>query len=152
MSLKKLMATLPEEVIINNILPFTYSPQPPRLMRDILSYHNEKQFLENIYYMEFNENILIYDLLRYCNRDDPGENSNAIFENILRRNYVLSRCPSEYVIRYRLNVFVNSFTRNSGWKIKFIWGLLKPREREYFINRALFNSQEPGFPASHYFY
>jgi len=152
MTLKDLMARLPEEVITNNILPFTYSPQPLRLMRDILSYHNEKQFLENIYYMEFNENVLIYDLLRYCNRGDPGENSNATFENILRRNYLLSRCPSEYVIRYRLRVFANSFNRNSGWKIKFIWGLLKPRERENFINRALFNSQESGFPVSHYFY
>jgi hypothetical protein len=136
----ELMQKLPEEIIVNNIAPFLYSKQNKYLLNDVRSYHNETQLLANLYYREFNDTILLYDLLRFCNR---GQIHSAImndaFENILRRNLTLSKKEKKYLTAYRLEFFVNSIGHNPSWKIKFLWGLLTPIERNVFINRVLFN-------------
>ena len=65
MSLSELMQKLPIEIIVNNIAPFIYLKQDKYLLNDIRSYFNETRFLENLYYSEFNDSILLYDLLRF---------------------------------------------------------------------------------------
>lgn len=140
MSLSELMRKLPVEIIVNNIAPFIYLKQDKYLLSDVRSYHNEMRFLENLYYSEFNDSILLYDLLRFCNRGRVhSAEINDTFETVLRRNSILLKKDKEFLTSYRLRNFVNSMGHNPRRKIKFLWGLLMPIERNAFINRVLFN-------------
>uniref|UniRef100_A0A6C0B8Q2 Uncharacterized protein n=1 Tax=viral metagenome TaxID=1070528 RepID=A0A6C0B8Q2_9ZZZZ len=133
------MNKLPEDVIINNILPFTYKPQNPVLLEDVRGFYIDKQFLENLYYTEFNDTILLYDLVRFCNSGLTSNSINPSFETILRRNPILSNKSTTFIVSYILSSFVTSVTHNVMTKIKILWGILTPRERTSFINRILFN-------------
>jgi len=134
------MQKLPLEIIVNNIAPYIYLKQDKYLLNDIRSYYNETRFLENLYYSEFNDSILLYDLLRFCNRGQVhSADINDTFETILRRNSILLKKDKEFLTSYRLRNFVNSMVHNPRRKIKFLWGLLTPIERNVFINRVLFN-------------
>jgi len=139
MSLIKLMNKLPEDVIINHIAPFTYRPQNRVLLEDVRNFYTDLRFLENLYYTEFNDTILLYDLVRFCNSGLTSNGINPSFETILRRNPVLSIKSTTFIVSYILSSFVTSITHNVVTKIKFIWCLLKPNERTSFINRVLFN-------------
>jgi hypothetical protein len=140
MSIAKLMMKIPEEIIVNHIAPFTYLKQDRRLLEDIRSYHLERRLLDNIYYSQFNDSILLYDLIGYCSCGDIySPEINDTFENILRRSPVLVNSSKEDLNKYRLNLFTDSLSRNPSWKIKFLWGLLSPRERSMFINRVIIN-------------
>jgi len=133
------MRKLPEEIIVNHIAPFMYCTQNIALLDDIRSYYKDKRFLENLYYTEFNDTILVYDLVRFCNCGLTSNGINPSFERILRRNLILSKKPSAYVVSYILSSFVTSVTHNALAKTKFLWTLLSPGERTNFINRVLFN-------------
>jgi len=133
------MRKLPEEIIVNHIAPFMYCPQNIVLLDDIRSFYKDKRFLENLYYTEFNDTILVYDLVRFCNCGLTSNGINPSFERILRRNLILSKKPSAYVVSYILSSFVTSVTHNALAKTKFLWTLLSPGERTNFINRVLFN-------------
>ena len=139
MSLIKLMKKLPEDVIINHIVPFTYIPQNRVLLEDIRSFYKDVRFLENLYYTEFNDTILLYDLVRFCNSGLTSNGINPSFERILRRNPILSKKSTTFVVSYILSSFVTSVTHNAVTKIKIIWSLLTPYERTSFINRIMFN-------------
>ena len=41
------METLPFDIIINNIIPYTYNIQPSLLLEDIKNYYNIKKILMN---------------------------------------------------------------------------------------------------------
>lgn len=134
-----LMRKLPEEIIVNHIAPFIYMPQNNTLLDDVRSFYMDMRFLENLYYTDFNDTILVYDLVRFCNCGLTSNGINPSFERILRRNPVLSKKPSAYIVSYILSSFVTSVTYNATTKIKFIWTLLSPAERTSFINRVLFH-------------
>lgn len=134
-----LMRKVPEDVIINHIIPFTYRPQNRLLLEDIRGFYKDMQFIENLYYTEFNDTILLYDLVRFCNNGLTSNGINPSFERILRRNPVLSNKSTTYIVSYILSSFVTSVTHNAVIKIKYIWTLLTPGERTSFINRVLFN-------------
>jgi hypothetical protein len=133
------MRKLPEEIIVNHIAPFIYMPQNNTLLDDVRSFYMDMRFLENLYYTDFNDTILVYDLVRFCNCGLTSNGINPSFERILRRNPVLSKKPSAYIVSYILSSFVTSVTYNATTKIKFIWTLLSPAERTSFINRVLFH-------------
>jgi hypothetical protein len=140
MSIAELMMKLPEEIIVNHIAPFTYLKQDSRLLEDIRNFHTETRLLENIYYTEFNDWVLLFDLIGFCNSGDVySPEINDTFENILRRSPVLVNISKKDLNTYRLNLFMDSLSHKPGWKIKFLWGLLSPRERTMFINRVLVN-------------
>lgn len=122
---------LPEDVVINHIIPYTYQLQPKRLLYDIRSFVNDYALVESIYMTQFNALILLNDLLRFC------YGIENIFDNVLRRHYRISGKSEEYLInRVRSNFYRNVEVRTER-KIKFIWGLLTRQERTQFINKYL---------------
>jgi len=133
------MRKLPEEIIVNHIAPFIFMPQNNTLLDDIRSFYMDMRFLENLYYTEFNDTILVYDLVRFCNCGLTSNGINPSFERILRRSPVLSNKSTTYIVSYILSSFVTSVTYNATTKIKFLWTLLSPAERTSFINRVLFH-------------
>jgi len=129
---------LPEDVIINHIIPYTYQVQPRRLLSDIRSFVNDYALVESIYMTQFNQHILLHDLLQFCRINVyPSYGMENLFDNILRRHCSISGKSEEYLINYvRLNFYRNVEVRTER-KIKFIWGLLTREERTQFINKYL---------------
>jgi hypothetical protein len=129
-----LINKLPDDVIINHILPYTYEPQPRKILNDIRSFSKDYSLIENIYMTQFNELILLYDLLRFLY---PSYVIKNIMENVLRRHFHLKNKPCEYLINMLNVCFERNLEINTERKIKILWGLLKPIERTNFINKYI---------------
>jgi hypothetical protein len=133
-----LLRKIPFDVIINHILPYTYEKQPTLLMCDIRSFFEDYRIIANYYYYELNEYILLRDIVYFYNgghQIDAGIEQS--FVNRLNRNIILQKKTLEHkyvfiVLRYHENIIVNA-----DKKIKFLWALLKPRERTSFINKYI---------------
>ena len=101
---QKYFAKIPFDVIINNIIPYTYSVQKRELLHDIRNYTEDLNLIENSYVFDYNYIILYRDLLNFCK---------------LKFNKLINM--------YRLN-------KKYWKKIRFIWGKLTPKLRTEFIN------------------
>jgi hypothetical protein len=127
--MQKLINTLPIDIIINHILPYSYNTQPNKLLTDVRSYYNDYKLVESIYMTQHNEWILLHDLIKFCDVDNK-------FKKILRRHFIIANQSEEILI----NLINRNFHRNIIYvekKIKFIWGLLTPIERTRFINNYI---------------
>jgi hypothetical protein len=137
-SIEALISLLPEDVIINHIIPFTYSVQPRKLLIDIRSYVDDYAFLENVYTFEYNEEMLLYDLVTFCNNGKfPTWGLEPKYDEIVRRHFLYKSIRDS---KLQLLIFM-AFHRKMGQlcerKNRFLWGLLRPRERASFINKYL---------------
>jgi hypothetical protein len=131
---KRLINKLPDDVIINHILPYTYERQPRKLLNDIRSFAKDYSLIESIYMTQFNELVLLYDLLRFLY---PCYGKKNIIENVLRRHFHLKNKTGEYLINVLIVCFERNLEINTERKIKILWGLLKPMERTQFINKYI---------------
>lgn len=127
---------IPEEIIINHILPYTYQIKPKDLLLDIKTFQEDFEIIKNIYAYSYNYSILLYDLLWFCNSNVfIYQHISKKFKKILMRHYVLSNYTNN-----RLNFFAyeNFHGTKKHAKImqmtKFLWGLLTRFERTRFIN------------------
>lgn len=72
------MNTLPKEIILHHIIPYTYSPQPKNLLEDIRNFSYTLNLISNIYYNRWivffhgdnpqDRNWLINDIHRFINQ------------------------------------------------------------------------------------
>ena len=136
--MNKLIDKLPFDVIINHILPYTYKPQPNNLLTDIRSHYADYGILDNVYMTQYNEFILLSDLIKFCGRClNPYYGMNNKFDAILRRHInIIYKNEEKLINMVRLN-FDRNIENNTERKIKFIWGLLTPFERSEFINKFI---------------
>jgi len=102
----ELFAKLPNDIIMNHILPYSYQTQPKKIMRDITFFCSTLETVENYYYFEFNDTILLHDIIHFC---------------IWLKNPVF--------------VFVKQSRWNKKRIIRLYWAILKPFERLLFIRR-----------------
>jgi hypothetical protein len=132
----KLLDTLPMDVILNHILPYTYQPQSPKLMLDIRSVYSDYSILENAYTYDFNYDVLIYDLICFCNRSRiPSYNMHKCFGKLLNRMFKMKKWSYMRCNNFVFTVFHRDVIFNPYRKIRFLWGMLNPRERTLFINK-----------------
>lgn len=130
-----LLNRLPMDVILNHILPYTYLPQNPRLLIDIKSYRSDNNVVENLYFTEFNENILMHDLILFCNNNiAPMYGVENKYEKILKRHFYFNNKSRSQLVTFVFADFHRNMRRNTQSKINFLWGLLTPLERTRFIN------------------
>jgi hypothetical protein len=133
---RDLLLALPSDVIINNILPYTYLPQPAKLMCDIRSFYSDYSILENAYTYDYNYNVLLYDLLCFFNRSrTPYHVMNQRFSLLLSRIFRMRNLSVTELNEYIINSFYKEITINLIRKIRFLWGILRPIERTFFINK-----------------
>jgi len=143
---EKYIRKIPYDVIINNIIPYTYNPIPVELMIDIYSYKKDLNMIKNIYAFDYNYGVLFHDLLYYINYiidENYAVNGNDFImpqcEKILRRNFMISKMNKIKIVTFvnkQLNVSINNETRIER-KINYLWGLMTPIERTRFINRII---------------
>ena len=65
-TLTKRIHNLPLELRLWCIIPYTYQLQNKELLRDIRTYHTDKNILDNVYGTQYNNNILLNDLNQFC--------------------------------------------------------------------------------------
>jgi hypothetical protein len=123
---KKYIDKLPIDVIINHILPYTYRIKPTFHLKDIRNFVSNYNFIEGIYMTEFNEFILLNDLLNLL--------TITSMDCILHRLFHIKNKDVSKIIEIH---FYQNTHINTENKVRIIWGLLKPRERFYFINKYL---------------
>ena len=135
----KLLKKIPNDIIINHIIPYSYHPQPLCLLHDIRSYTREFRFVEDVYYTEYNPSVLLCDLIRFSNNGKvaPVYGIEYEYELLLRRSYVLSSKSKRDIIQYVFHNIHDKLLYKTENKIKFIWGLLTPQERLNFINNYI---------------
>ena len=131
----KLFKLLPSDIIINHIIPYTYSTQPKILLFDIRSFYQYLSLVENVYFIDYNNYMLLNDLLIFCNSNIGSEVCLLGQYNILLRNIILRYKPQKYIDNFIMNVFHNYRKKKTNSKIKMIWGLFTPIERTRFINK-----------------
>lgn len=133
-----LINTLPYDVIINHILPYTYEVKPKRHLTDIRSFYTDYRLLENTYMFDYNTSVLLYDLLKFCNSTrDQIYILSDYFECVLRKNFTLSSRNSGDLQLFAFKQYFRDLYENQNKKIKFLLGLLTPRERTLFINKFI---------------
>lgn len=131
----ELIKKLPFDVIINNILPYTYQVKPKLHLIDIRSFYDDYNFLSSMFY-EYNEIIILNDIIRYCNDNiAPIYDMHPRYENILKRHVLFANKTKINTKNFIFADFHRRILHAPEVKIKFIFGLMKPRERTDFFNK-----------------
>ncbi len=60
-----IMEKIPYDIIINNIIPFTYRTMPREILSDIISFTHDLNIILNIYSFDYNLKLLINDLINF---------------------------------------------------------------------------------------
>ena len=113
------MERIPNDIIINHIIPYTYNIQPNILLEDIKNYYTVKTTLIND---KYNINIIKRELLSNCYMNKQK------FNNILDRHFQIHSKNYDYHIMY-------NYSKNSQFNIVF--GLLTREERTAFSKYIL---------------
>jgi len=138
--MQNLINKLPDDIIINHIIPYTYNLQDKTLLDDIKNYNQTKfiilKLYQNYWLDEMNETEpedkwwLINDLFGYTNHYNAtmyGYIEN--FYNIFRRNSQLNIKTTQNINFY----LVNLQKKEVDVQINIFWGLFTPEERNDFI-------------------
>ena len=134
----KLLQTLPYDIIINHIIPYTYMTKSHKHLNDIRSYTSDYNTIDNYYLFEYNYYILMNDFTLFCNNQrNLIIGINVYFLNIIKRNFILQNKLENEVYSYIDKNFHNNVFKNVERKIKLLWGLLRPKERSHFINEFI---------------
>jgi len=134
----ELLNSLPEDIIINHIIPYTYSVHPYKHLSDIHSFTIDYKILDNYYAFDYNEQILMSDLILFCNdARNITIGVNSFFYRLLSRSFMLRSKSYTEINSYIIKNFHDQVDNNIEKKIKFLWGLLTPNERTNFINEFI---------------
>lgn len=151
--LADLMKMIPEDVIREVIMPFTYRPQPKELLMDIRSFYVDWNILDNSYVIDYNYSVLRNDLNNYCG---SIAHSSYIFYDINMfdgfiydyRGLIVkykNENKSEKIGLLVYRMMVDFIWRNdtpkkmNSW---FLFGLMTPKERTEFINKYIVDEGE----------
>lgn len=132
---------LPFDIIINNILPYTYELQNKNLLEDIKNFYINYNIIKNVYTYNQSPIIILNDLLVFCN-DNNNNNYNISkkFYNIISRHYMLIHKNKNQLTNYIYRLFDDNYDEEViVQKIKFIYGLLTNIQRDNFYYFIIFN-------------
>ena len=130
-----LIRRLPNDIIINHKIPYTYSIQPKAFLFDIRSYHSDLSIVENVYFIDYNNYMLLNDLIIFCNSNIGREMCRIGQYTIMQRSFMLWSKSQEFIDKYILDKLHTNRKNKPSSKVKFLWGLLTPLERTRFINK-----------------
>jgi hypothetical protein len=140
---QELINSVPFDVIINHILPYTYQPQAKKLLLDVRSFVADFALIDNTYMTQYNEYILLHDLLKFCRINiTPSYGEVNTFEILLRRHFIISNKTDEQVNNIITSTFYRNLENNTYRKARFIWGLLTRFERTGFLNTFILNDDD----------
>ena len=105
---------------------------------DIRSFTMDYNMLDNYYSFDFNEQILLNDLILFCNNNRSIYiGIGPFFYSLFSRNIILGNKSYKKLQSYIIKNFHNELSYNIDKKIKLLWGLFTPLERTSFINEFI---------------
>ena len=128
-----LWSHLPDELIRECVLPYSYCPQDPKLCADIRSFHNTYTNMSEIYELAYpldgeSKEWLSNDIVRYLNNDFATMHGYRLFYiNVYRRIFMNRQKHTDNIIKCIKNIEEHSYPND----IKIHIGLLTPNERLY---------------------
>lgn len=125
----KMLANLigvPELLVQQCILPYTYLPQPRELLADIRSFVVDYRIVSNVYSFDFNDEILMTDLVNFC-----------MVQYFTSQQYKLISNMPAIDMYLQTEYYSNSNVENRTRISRLIWGLLTIEERTRFINHYI---------------
>jgi len=128
---------IPYCVVHKHIIPFTYLPQPKELLRDICNYNQDINLIEDTYFTQYNEFILLTDLLLFHNYNYNINYISNSLGALMNRHIKLKHKDMIYLNNYMITIKRPCRRKRT---IKFIWGLMTPEERNRFINDYLLDN------------
>lgn len=130
---------IPFCVFWKHIIPYTYLPQPKILLHDIRNYSEDFKLIQNnIYGALFNIYLLYLDLLTYHDYSISHCNVGPTLQELLQRNFMLRNKNSDYLSKYVKQMCNNN---NRKRNTNMLWGLMRPNERNTFINEFLLRDE-----------
>uniref|UniRef100_A0A6C0HSG7 Uncharacterized protein n=1 Tax=viral metagenome TaxID=1070528 RepID=A0A6C0HSG7_9ZZZZ len=130
------LTKIPNDIIINHIIPFTYQVQSKKLLKDIQSFYRDYKIVINYYSFDYNDYILCSDLIRFVNinyfLNSYSNNIEKLFERSYFYNNIINK--EEFIISIENNIY-NNYIVNPNKVSRIIFGLLKPYERTRFLYR-----------------
>jgi len=131
------MNKLPEDIIFNCIIPYTYSPQSKELLNDVRSFTNTLEIISTIYYNEWiiyykeqepeDKNWLINDIFNYSKKDLIHYQPN-----VLKLWYRLYSINTDFKSERYIKV-LDKMPVECG--IRRFWGIFTIEERNDFIKK-----------------
>jgi hypothetical protein len=118
-----------ELVIQLVLLPYTYLPQSKDLMSDVRSYVSDYRIIENVYAFDYNDNILMTDLVNFCVDKDFSLQQRRLLGNLHAVDMYL-----------QTGYFPNTNMDNHERRARLIWGILTREQRTQFINEYILHS------------
>ena len=111
------------------LLPFTYCPQSKELMSDVRSYVVDYRIIENVYAFDYNDNILMTDLVNFCVNKNFSLQQRRLLGNLHAVDMYL-----------QTGYFPDTNMDNHERRARLIWGLLTRKQRTQFINEYILHS------------
>ena len=123
---------LPTDIIVNNILPYSYHIQSPQLLNDIRGFYEDSSIIENYYSYDYNNCILLFDIFFFLHN----------IENVLQRHYYYKNKNSfELYHIISINYDEKRFI-NTNRKYRVLLGLMTPNQRTQFINEFIIEGEQ----------
>ena len=134
--ISKCFAGLPEDIIIEKIMPYAYNLQSKSLLRDIRSFTTDYEMVKDMYEIYYSPIIFFNDIISFCHEQYGFQEhipSLGGVEYLFYRNVIFKGKPNAYVVDY-----INSARKDMKWSTcRFAWGLFTPEERTRFINKFI---------------
>jgi hypothetical protein len=132
------LSKIPNDIIINHIIPFTYKVQSKTLLKDVQSFYRDYEVVINYYSFDYNDYVLCSDLIRFINNNyflnSYSNNIEKLFERSYFYNNIINK--EEFIISIENNIY-NNYIINPNKVSRIIFGLLKPYERRRFLYRFI---------------
>lgn len=132
-----LIQKIPNDIIINCIIPFLYEPQPKKLLEDIKNFYITFLKLEEFYSFEYNYYIMFYDLQNFFLYGEENVSITNQFYYIFKRHFIFQNLQYIIISNYVYNKFNKKKDIKSKNNSKFLWGLLTNDERINFIKNYI---------------
>jgi hypothetical protein len=133
---RRLLLKLPEEIIVNHILPYTYSPITFELSQDIKDYVGNITKLNMLYSTTHTHIVLFRCLITYLrliSRLSENIFISQKFIEIMSRHIMLQKCSHEQVSQYILKRIVEPEQINYTRFFSVLFGLMNVHERKNFM-------------------
>ena len=151
-----LVTKMNRDVVLRYIYPYSMSPQPPKLMRDIRAFHDDMGIIDTLYTTQYNYRILHTDLAYFVNNplintsgatphDFTAGYAKPAYLTIFKRFRGHSEATDQQLQDIRDKLFSTNFNEESVNRVvRILLAILTPEERTEFIETyVLHNPLEP---------
>ena len=119
-ALRKFWRTLPQDIVIEHIMPYTYRKQSPEILYDIHNFYQDYALVDEYYSHNYNHYMWLNDIVSFFTLPHFQGSKKKGVDKILQRH-----------------LYYKNIGRDIDRKVRFLWGLLLQIERTRFINKFL---------------